>query len=104
MSQSRTRKPATVPSTMPTTMPGFGPELSPSYVVGIARTWVCRFERSMGAGDMWRDGRAVRRLKVSTARVMEGLWLSDAKNWEMEREAWRIESPNGARGKPTGAM
>jgi hypothetical protein len=59
----------------------------------------------MGVGDMWRDDRAVRRLKVSTARVMmEGLWLSDAKKWEMERESWRMESSNGARCKPIGAI
>jgi hypothetical protein len=36
--------------------------------------------------------------------MMEGLWLSDAKKWEMEREAWRMELPNGARCKPIGAI
>ena len=36
--------------------------------------------------------------------MMEGLLLRNAKWEEIEREAWRMESPKAARGRPIGAI
>jgi hypothetical protein len=71
----------------------------------MARTWVCRFERRIDTGELCCGFRVVKYLRAWRARlIMEGPLGFDVKREEMERDTWRIFSPEGARGKVIGAI
>jgi hypothetical protein len=71
----------------------------------MARIWVSRFERRIDAGEFCWGFRVVKCLKAWRARlIMEGPLGWDSKWEEMERDTWRIYSPEGARGKAIGAI